>query len=99
MGWITAALVSDGDFDVIPDLITGTNYTLAEGAPWELVSIVCGGNDITDGGSFEVVASQTTTCTITNKRKRGSLTVIKHVINDNGGTKVRRGLHHDDQWA
>jgi hypothetical protein len=88
---VNATLTSDGDFDTISDLITATDYTLAEGtlaSPWELVSIVCDGTDVTGGGTFSVVASQTTTCTITNKRKRGSLTVIKHVINDNGGSAV-----------
>jgi hypothetical protein len=88
---VNATLTSDGDFDLITDLITAGNYTLTEGtlaSPWVLVSIVCDGTDITAGGTFSVDASTTTTCTITNKRKRGSLTVIKHVINDNGGTAV-----------
>ena len=38
--------------------------------------------------TFPVEATKTTACTITNKLKQGKLTVIKHVINNNGGTKV-----------
>ncbi len=34
-----------------------------------------------------VQSNQTTTCTITNDDKAGTLVVTKHVINDNGGTK------------
>ena len=43
---------------------------------------------ITSGGNFPVVEGDLTTCTITNKRLRGSLTVIKHVVNNNGGSAV-----------
>ena len=35
------------------------------------------------------------TCTITNDDNAASLTVIKHVINDNGGTKVASRLHDE----
>jgi hypothetical protein len=45
---------------------------------------VTGGACASDG-SITLTAGQTATCTITNTRK-AVLTVIKHVINDNGGT-------------
>jgi hypothetical protein len=76
------------------DLIAGTNYTLVEAAqtsPWALKSIECKFDgepavDITQGGTFTVGVGETTVCTITNERLRGSLKVIKHMVNDNGGT-------------
>jgi hypothetical protein len=38
--------------------------------------------------SGTIAAGQTKTCTVTNDDQAGHLIVIKHVINDNGGTKV-----------
>jgi hypothetical protein len=91
----TDTLTSDGDSRTYPDLIAASNYTLTEGtqtSPWSLFSIVCvqGSNTytITGGGNFTVVEGDLTTCTITNKRLHGNLTVIKHVINDDGGSAV-----------
>ncbi len=40
------------------------------------------------GGSVTLNEGETVTCTITNDDQPAHLTVIKHVINDNGGTKV-----------
>jgi len=82
-------LVADQDFDVHFDLISGTNYTLAEGAvgsAWGLLSINCGGTDVTAGGTFTVAPSVVTDCTITNKLQNGTLIVRKVVTNDDGGT-------------
>jgi hypothetical protein len=93
----TGTFTADGQFNVISDVKEGTNFTLSEGtqsSPWELTSIICavaGGTptgDIKGGGTFTVESSKLTTCTITNSRRRGSITVIKHVINNNGGTAV-----------
>ena len=93
---INQLLTHDGDSTGSPiqNLIAGTNYTLTEGAqvsPWELVSIVCTTDNLppvnlTSGGTFVVDANTVTACTITNRRLRGSIRVIKHVVNDNGGT-------------
>jgi len=76
------------EFDLHTNLIVGTNYTLTETVPdgWMLTSIICGGTDVTANGTFAVAASTTTECTITNRRKRGSIRVIKVVMNNNGGT-------------
>jgi hypothetical protein len=82
-------LVADQDFDVHFDLISGSNYTLAEGAvgpAWGLLSINCGGTDVTAGGTFTVLPSVVTDCTITNKLQNGTLIVRKVVTNDDGGT-------------
>ena len=44
------------------------------------------GGDCTAGGSVTLTPGQTATCSITNDDIAPQLTVIKHVINDNGGT-------------
>jgi uncharacterized repeat protein (TIGR01451 family) len=41
-----------------------------------------------DGNVYLFVPEQGGTCTFTNARDRGTLTIIKHVVNDNGGTKT-----------
>jgi hypothetical protein len=79
----------------IANLLAGDNYTLVEApqtSPWELVSIICTADgqsvDLTSGGTFTVDPSAQTDCVITNRKLRGSLQVIKNVVNDNGGTAV-----------
>jgi hypothetical protein len=82
------SLAQGGSSTTISDLLARSNFTLTEGtlpSIWQKVSIVCGGADVTNGQAFAVVASQTKTCTITNKLVLGHLTVIKQVINNNGG--------------
>lgn len=80
------------------DVLPGT-YTSIEGVEtgWNLDSIAC--NDTTNGGTastgnvdtrtatFNVDAGETVTCTFTNT-KIPLLTVIKHVVTDNGGNAV-----------
>jgi prealbumin domain-containing protein len=93
---INQTLTHDGDSTGSPiqNLKAGTNYTLTEAAqtsPWQLVSISCTTDslppvDLTSGGTFTVDANTLTACTIKNRRLRGSIRVIKHVVNDNGGT-------------
>ena len=95
---IDQTLTHDGDSTGSPilNLKEGDNYTLTEtgsASPWEQLSIACtvvGGTpiDLTNGGTFTVEASTTTACTITNRQRRGSIRVIKQVVNDNGGTAV-----------
>jgi uncharacterized repeat protein (TIGR01451 family) len=50
------------------------------------------GNDCTAGGSVTLTPGQTKTCTITNSDIAPQLTIIKHVVNDNGGTTVASGF-------
>ncbi len=86
---ISDTLLSDGDFDTIFDLIAGNNYTLTEGSvgpAYAMLSINCGGTDLTSGGTFNVTPSTVTSCTITNKLQNGTLIVKKVVTNDDGGT-------------
>jgi hypothetical protein len=85
------SLAQGGSSNTISGLLSRSNYSLSEGtlpSLWQKVSIVCGGNDVTNAGTFAVAAAQTTTCTITNKLVLGHLTVIKQVLNNNGGTAV-----------
>lgn len=95
---VSNTLTHDGDSTGSPilNLVAGTNYTLVEApqtTPWQLVSIVCTFDeqppvDLTSGGTFTVDPTAPTHCVITNRKLRGSLQVIKQVINDNGGTAV-----------
>ena len=41
-----------------------------------------------DGGSVVIALGKNVTCTIENNDDPGHLTLIKHVVNDNGGTKT-----------
>jgi hypothetical protein len=90
---VTGSLTGDGDSNLITDLKAGTNYTLAEGAldpAWALQTISCTTDGTTDdvypgAADFIVKVSTIADCTITNKLQEGTLTVIKHVVNDNGG--------------
>ncbi len=87
----TGALAADGSEATILALKPGTNYVLTETdmpAAYELQSISCDAPGASDGSPLTVTAGETTTCTITNTLRPGKLTVTKHVVNDNGGTKV-----------
>ncbi|UCH26702.1 MAG: DUF11 domain-containing protein, partial [Trueperaceae bacterium] len=85
----TGTLAGHGDSDLIHDLVTGDDYTLAENLTdptWGVQSIVCDGNNVYPGGeAFSVVSSVTSECTITNKLQTGTLTVVKYVQNNSGG--------------
>jgi hypothetical protein len=84
---IADTLVADQDFDVHLKMIAAGNYTLTEGAvgpAWANIGITCDGTDVT-GGTFTVLPSVLTECTITNKLQNGTLIVKKVVTNDNGG--------------
>ncbi len=86
---LSDTLVADQDADVHLKLIGGSNYTLVEGAvgpAWANLAIACGSTDLTAGGTFTVVPSVLTECTITNKLQNGTLIVKKVVTNDDGGT-------------
>jgi hypothetical protein len=85
-------LSGDLDSDLLTDIKSGTNFTLAEGATagWVEQSIVCTmGNtpyNVFPGGqTFAVEAGVITNCVITNDKKP-QLTLVKNVVNDNGGS-------------
>ncbi|HSW90257.1 MAG TPA: hypothetical protein VLH19_05325 [Patescibacteria group bacterium] len=73
-------------------------YTVTENTPsgWSLIGIQCsvvganGGSSSTSGATASIVLKEGEdwTCTYSNQQLSAHLTVIKHVINDNGGTKV-----------
>jgi hypothetical protein len=75
------------------------NFQGAE-APGTAVAIGPGQYSVTEAEDADYAASysadctgsialgESKTCTITNDDKAASLTVVKHVVNDNGGTKV-----------
>ncbi|HET7857429.1 MAG TPA: hypothetical protein VFL41_13310, partial [Gaiellaceae bacterium] len=95
-GTATAAdfTLDSGGINDTPD-----NFPGAE-APGTVVSVDGGAYSVTETGPSGYAASysadcagtiavgQTKTCTVTNNDVAGELIVIKHVINDNGGTAV-----------
>jgi hypothetical protein len=70
------------------------SYTVTESAPpagWQFTSLVCEDEDSGSSVSgqtanIDLDPGETVTCTFTNTLQPGSLTVIKHVVNDDGGT-------------
>ncbi|NMB94719.1 MAG: DUF11 domain-containing protein [Flexilinea flocculi] len=82
--------LTDGNM-FITNKAPGT-YNSMEGLEtgWDLTSIVCddtdsSGNLTTRTATFELDPGESVKCTFTNTR-RASLTLLKEVINDNGGT-------------
>ncbi|HEY0461087.1 MAG TPA: hypothetical protein VGC97_18270 [Pyrinomonadaceae bacterium] len=77
------------------DLPSGTK-TVDEGtmpAGWSFVSLTCtdpdGGTSVVgDAATIDLDPGEDIVCTFTNRFTPPKLIVIKHVINDNGGTKV-----------
>jgi hypothetical protein len=75
------------------------NFAGAE-SPGTTVTLDAGSYNVTETGPSDYTASYSAdcsgtiangaskTCTVTNNDKAASLTIIKHVINDNGGTQV-----------
>ena len=57
------------------------------------------GGDCAANGSVTLAAGDDKTCTITNDDKPAKLTVIKHVINDNGGTATAANFTLDSGGA
>jgi hypothetical protein len=92
---VGSALDCDGSVDVT--VTAGQQYTITE--------VGAGATDLANyessfgEGCTGTLANfgDTASCTITNRLKAAlQLTVIKHVINDDGGTKV--AFHADRQW-
>jgi hypothetical protein len=92
---LTDDLGHNDSFTVI-DLKERSDYTVTEDLTgmtgWSIDSIVCddgssSGADVTSLTGIEVEAGETTTCTVTNSPTLPTLTIVKQVINDDGGTK------------
>ena len=95
--------VAHGETDTHPILLPAPTsaYSKPFQPATPFVSIACvlevDGDDVATGAdsatpaeeiNIEVQPSVVTACTITNRRNEGQLKIIKHVINDNGGTAV-----------
>jgi hypothetical protein len=85
---------------------TGTSYTLIGGT--YNVSETGGpsgytftgfSGDCDSSGNVTVVPGQTKTCTLTNDDSAATLIVIKHVVNDNGGTATASAFSLDSGGA
>ena len=91
------SLVDDGtatNTQVFSDLTPG-NYSVAETVPsgWDLTGLVCTGGGTNTSTSVATATigldqGETVVCTFTNTAQRSALTLIKHVVNDNGGTEL-----------
>jgi uncharacterized repeat protein (TIGR01451 family) len=72
-----------------PGTTNGVNpgsYTVTESGPSGYALTYSG--DCNSSGQVTVALGQSKTCTLTNNDQAASLIVIKHVVNDNGGTAV-----------
>ena len=78
--------LSDGQQNTSGSLAAGT-YSVSESVPsgWDQTGASC--SDGSSPSSIGLSAGETVTCTFTNT-KRAHLVVVKHVVNDNGGTAV-----------
>ena len=96
----TFPLVDDGsatNTKVFSDITNFTTYTVIENTPngWDLTGIVCvvaganGGSQDINGATvtIDLKEGENVTCTFANTRA-ASLTLVKRIVNDNGGTKV-----------
>ena len=78
------------------DVVSGSGfsagtYTLSEsGGPsgYSASAWSCTGNGTQNGNQITLALGQSATCTITNDDIAPTLTLVKAVLNDNGGTKV-----------
>ncbi len=93
------SLVDDGtpaNTKAFTGITSFTTYTIAENTPtgWSLAGLACavsnanGGTSSTSGttATVNLKEGEDWTCTYTNQQRAGTLIVLKHVINDNGGT-------------
>ena len=67
--------------------LPGTPVAIGPGA-YDVTEVEDPGYGLVLGRLLAIALGESKTCTITNDDKAASLTVVKHVINDNGGTKV-----------
>jgi hypothetical protein len=75
-------------YTITEQLLSGWNFT---GIGCTVIDPGVGGGSTSSSGStltVNLVEGNVVQCTFTNQRQQGTLIVIKHVINDNGGTNV-----------
>ena len=92
-GHIAGTISTNNGTITLNNVLPGT-YNVTESAKtgWDLTGLTCDDTNSTgDVGArkatFNVTAGETVTCTFTNSKK-ARITVMKYVVNDNGGTKV-----------
>ena len=95
--WTLSATAEAGGEPVVegPTPVTGSvsagTYTLAEDGPggYAASAWVCEGNATpVEGATLTVANGEDVTCTVTNDDEPASLTLVKSVVNDHGGTAV-----------
>ena len=76
-------------------------YTLSESGPagYTASGWVCTGGGTQTGASIELAVGESATCTITNDDIPATLTLVKQVVNDDGGTAVAIGLDVRRGWS
>jgi hypothetical protein len=79
---ISGAGSAEADVNAGTYALSETNVAGYTAGSWSCVGGTQNASNIT------LALGQSATCTINNNDQAGTLTVIKHVINDNGGTKV-----------
>ena len=80
---------AEGDNDVVsPSTFQAGSYSLSESGPagYDASAWNCTGTGSLDGNVITLGVGQEAVCSITNSDRAAGLTVIKHVVNDNGGT-------------
>ncbi|WP_416888788.1 hypothetical protein, partial [Microbacterium sp.] len=79
---------SEGDPSVTAAAVAAGTYTIGEDAlaGYELDSISCTGGTFDGVDQLSLGNGESATCTIRNEDAPGNLTLIKDVVNDNGGT-------------
>gem|GEM_PF-1911776 len=78
---VTNATVNPGTY-TLTESTTPTGYTASS------YSCVKNGGSAVSGNSITLVAGDTATCTINNNDRPATLTLVKTVTNDNGGTQL-----------
>ena len=81
---------ADGDPAVTGVPVSAGAYDLSESGPagYAASAWACDGGTQTDDDSIAVALGESATCTITNDDVPAHLTLVKEVVNDNGGTAV-----------
>ena len=81
--------LGSGESHTFENLLPGA-YSLTEDDSvlgWDLTGAVCDDVSYTNGDTIDLSAGENVTCTFTNERLP-LLTVIKEIVNDNGGTAI-----------
>jgi len=73
---VTSVIVDPGDYDLTEDGPTG----------YSLTSIACTGNDSDGSDGLTLASGEDVICTYTNDDQAATLTLVKQVVNNDGGT-------------